>query len=138
MPMARTKSDTPSVAEMVESIVGCKWSLHVLASVRRGVNRPGAMVRATRGLTTKVLSERLTKMVRFGILDRLAYPEVPPRVEYRLTALGERFVRILDEVEAVQRELERAGRGAERSAGKQGPSSQTRAAQAQEPGQRAR
>lgn len=94
------------VAAMVESIVGCKWSMHVLAQVRAGVNRPGAMVRSTRGLTTKVLNERLRKMVRFGILERKVYPEVPPRVEYVFTRFGERFLRIVDEVERVQRELD--------------------------------
>lgn len=91
------------VAAMVESIVGCKWSLHVLDLVRRGVNRPGAMTRAVRGLSTKVLNERLTKMLLFGILERTAYPEVPPRVEYRFTDFGRRFLSILDRIEELQR-----------------------------------
>lgn len=90
---------------MVESIVGCKWSLHVLAQVRAGVNRPGALVRTAEGLTTKVLNERLAKMVRFGIFEKVVYPEVPPRVEYRITEFGSRFLRIIDEVERLEREL---------------------------------
>ncbi|MFN0133206.1 MAG: winged helix-turn-helix transcriptional regulator [Phycisphaerales bacterium] len=105
MPMPRLSTDSPTVAQMVESIIGCKWSLHVLASVRAGVNRPGAMVRATRGLSTKVLNERLTKMVRFGILQRIAFPEVPPRVEYRLTSLGARFIGIIEQIESLERDL---------------------------------
>lgn len=95
----------PDVGAMVESIVGCKWSLHVLAEIRRGVNRPGALVRTADGLTTKVLNERLAKMVRFGILEKLAYAEVPPRVEYRLTPFGERFVTILDAIERLARDV---------------------------------
>jgi DNA-binding HxlR family transcriptional regulator len=91
---------------MVESIIGCKWSLHVLDLVKRGIARPGAMSRAVRGLTTKVLNERLAKMCRFGILERVAYPEVPPRVEYRFTDFGRRFLTILDRVEEVQRDLD--------------------------------
>lgn len=87
---------------MVESIVGCKWSLHVLDCVRRGINRPGAMRRAARGLSTKVLSERLDKMIRFGILDKHSFPEVPPRVEYSLTPLGRRFLTILDAIEQLE------------------------------------
>lgn len=94
----------PSVHEMVESIVGCKWSLHVLAQVRDGINRPGAMVRATEGLTTKVLSERLAKMLRFGIMEKKSYPEIPPRVEYHLTDFGRRFLKVIDAVETLQRE----------------------------------
>ena len=93
------------VHEMVESIIGCKWSLHVLSQVRSGTNRPGAMVRTTAGLTTKVLNERLAKMLRFGIFEKVSYPEVPPRVEYHLTEFGRRFLRVVDEVEALQREL---------------------------------
>ncbi|GIK23540.1 MAG: hypothetical protein BroJett005_29540 [Ignavibacteriota bacterium] len=96
------------IAEAVESIVGCKWSLQVLSRIRRGVTRPGALVRACPGLSTKVLNERLTKMIRFGILERVAYPEVPPRVEYRLTPLGGRFVRILDAIDELQSRVDQA------------------------------
>ena len=66
---------------MVESIIGCKWSLTVLSLVRKGVCRPGEMEHAIDGLSGKVLNERLTKMVRFGILDKVSFAEVPPRVE---------------------------------------------------------
>jgi DNA-binding HxlR family transcriptional regulator len=88
---------------MVEDIVGCKWSLVVLDLVARGTVRPGAMQQSVRGLTTKVLNERLRKLVRFGILDRQSFAEVPPRVEYRLTPFGEKFSGVLDAI----RELER-------------------------------
>jgi DNA-binding HxlR family transcriptional regulator len=109
----RLGHEAASIAEMVESIIGCKWSLHVLAQIRRGVNRPGAIERSAEGLSAKVLGERLDKLVRFGIAERKAFPEVPPRVEYHLTPLGQRFVAIVDQVEAVQREIddERRKRG---------------------------
>jgi DNA-binding HxlR family transcriptional regulator len=94
----------PDVAEMVESIIGCKWSLHVLAQIRGGVNRPGVLARSAPGLTTKVLSERLDKMLRFGIITRHAHAEVPPRVEYTLTPFGERFAEILDAVERLKQD----------------------------------
>ncbi|GJQ26792.1 MAG: hypothetical protein HBSAPP02_18240 [Phycisphaerae bacterium] len=90
------------IAAAVESIVRCKWSLQVLGRIRRGITRPGALVRACPGLSTKVLNERLAKMVRFGILERIAFPEVPPRVEYRLTDMGVSFVKILDAIENLQ------------------------------------
>lgn len=97
--------EPPTVARMVEDVVGCKWSLSVIHLVRSGVSRPGAMGRSVPGLTTKVLNERLRKLVRYGIVERIAYPEVPPRVEYRLTAFGERFGRILDRIEELQAEI---------------------------------
>ncbi len=99
-------SATPTVAGMVEDIVGCKWSLAVLGRIRSGVVRPGAMEHALPGLSQKVLNERLRKLVRFGIVERHAYAEVPPRVEYRLTAFGEKFSALLEGVEQLQREVE--------------------------------
>jgi DNA-binding HxlR family transcriptional regulator len=96
-----------SVSRMVEDIVGCKWSLAVLGAVRGGVCRPGAMEHAIEGLSKKVLNERLSKLVRFGILEKHAYPELPPRVEYRLTPLGAKFCGVLDGIDALQREIDR-------------------------------
>lgn len=91
---------------MVESIVGCKWSLIVLQLVQHGVNRPGAMERAVPGLTAKVLNERLRKLVRFGIFQRIVFPVTPLHVEYRLTPFGRKFVKVLRGIERLQRELE--------------------------------
>ncbi|RZV39101.1 MAG: transcriptional regulator [Chromatiales bacterium] len=91
---------------MVEAIYGCKWSLTVYQLVASGVNRPGKMVRSVDGLSTKVLNDCLRKNVDFGILERIAYPEIPPRVEYVVTEFGEKFVRILDELEQLQKEIE--------------------------------
>jgi DNA-binding HxlR family transcriptional regulator len=95
---------TPSVRMMVEDVVGCKWSLTVIDLVRRGVCRPGAMERSVEGLSTKVLNERLRKLVRFGILRREVFAEVPPHVEYNLTDFGRKFVAVLDAIESLQRE----------------------------------
>lgn len=91
---------------MVETIYGCKWSLTVYRLLASGINRPGEMVRRVEGLSTKVLNECLRRNVNFGILERIAYPEVPPRVEYKVTPFGRKFIRILDELEKLQYEIE--------------------------------
>ena len=95
-----------TVREIFEKCVGCKWTLHVLAHIRRGIVRPGELERTADGLTTKVLNERLTKLSRFGIISREAFPEVPPRVEYRLTEFGTAFLQILDQIEDLQERIE--------------------------------
>lgn len=95
-----------SASRMVEDIVGCKWSIAVLTLVRKGVNRPGAMEHAIEGLSAKVLNERLRKLMRYGILGRTSYPELPPRVEYALTPFGEKFVALLDGVERLQADID--------------------------------
>lgn len=97
--------DVP-VTQMVESIIGCKWSLSVLRLLRQGINRPGEMQRQVEGLTTKVLNERLVKLYRFGIINKEVFPESPPRVEYHFTEFGTQFLEILDVVEKVQRRLD--------------------------------
>ena len=91
---------------MVETIYGCKWSLTVYQLLANGVNRPGEMVRAVEGLSTKVLNECLKKNVEFGILDKVVFNELPPRVEYHVTPFGGKFLRILDELEKLQQEIE--------------------------------
>lgn len=94
----------PSAARMVEDIIGCKWSLTVLSLVRSGVTRPGAMQRRVEGLTAKVLNERLRKLLRYEIIEREVFAEVPPRVEYRLTDFGKRFGDVIDQITALDAE----------------------------------
>ena len=103
--LAKKISPKTTVAGMVEDIIGCKWSLSVLEMVRQGTNRPGAMERSVEGLTTKVLNERLRKLVGFGILEKTIYPETPPRVEYNLTDFGRKFISVLDAIKNLEREI---------------------------------
>ena len=100
------KSAPERSARMVETIYGCKWSLTVYQLLASGINRPGAMVNNVEGLTTKVLNECLQKNIKFGILERVTYNEVPPRVEYKVTSFGTKFIRILDDLEKLQSEIE--------------------------------
>lgn len=91
---------------MVETIFGCKWSLTVYQLLQKGVHRPGEMVRVVEGLSKKVLYDCLNKNVEFGILERIAFSEVPPRVEYRFTSFGSKFTDVLGQIEQLQDELE--------------------------------
>ena len=68
------------VGRMVETVVGCKWSLTVVDLVQRGIRRPGAMERTVKGLTAKVLNDCLRLLVSYNVLEKRSYPEVPPRV----------------------------------------------------------
>ena len=92
------KKVAPTAARMMEDIIGCKWSLTVLTLIATGVSRPGAMQKRASGLTAKVLNERLRKLLRFGIIEREIFAEVPPRVEYRLSVFGKRFNQVLDQI----------------------------------------
>ena len=109
------------VAAMVESIVGCKWSIRLLQLCADGQSQPSAFLRTCLGLSAKVMNERLRKMLRFGIVQRTVYGDKPPiKVEYLLTPFGRRFLVILDEVRRLQ---EAVDNGADLDSGE--PSEQT-------------
>jgi DNA-binding HxlR family transcriptional regulator len=101
--MPRLKSR--QVPMLLEEIIGCRWTISVLAAVARGVNRPGALERHIDGISAKVLADRLRHFTRAGIFKRIQYPEIPPRVEYQLTDFGRKFVGLLKAVEKLQAEL---------------------------------
>ena len=97
----------PSVATMVESVLGCKWSMRLLDLIADGCHRPSAMLKACDGLSAKVLNERLRKLVRLGIVNRTVHGDKPPiRVEYKLTEFGRRFTAVIDEVRKLQQALD--------------------------------
>ncbi|MCU8058206.1 helix-turn-helix transcriptional regulator [Shewanella sp. SM34] len=100
------KSPPERSARMVETIYGCKWSLTVYQLLASGVQRPGEMVRSVEGLSTKVLNQCLKKNIEFGILDKVIYNELPPRVEYQVTEFGQKFLYILDALEKLQQEID--------------------------------
>ena len=105
------------VGRMVETVVSCKWSLTVLDLVARDILRPGEMERSIDGLTAKVLNDCLRRLVQFRVLEKRSYPEVPPRVEYRLTEFGRKFTRTLDALDALEADFEAAKADTDRAGG---------------------
>jgi len=99
------KLNSRRVEMLLEEVIGCRWTISVLGAVAKGVRRPGALERHIEGISTKVLSDRLRHFTRAGIFERVQFPEIPPRVEYRLTDFGRKFMRLLREVEKLQAEL---------------------------------
>ena len=100
------KTAPENSARMVESIYGCKWSLTVYQLLANDINRPGEMVRNVEGLSTKVLNQCLKRNVEFGILDKVVYNELPPRVEYHVTEFGHKFLDVLTQLDALQGEID--------------------------------
>ena len=101
------KSAPEKTARMVETIFGCKWSLTVYHLLANDINRPGEMVRSVEGLTTKVLNQCLNRNIDFGILDKQIFNELPPRVEYEVTDFGQKFIKVLEQIESLQQEIDR-------------------------------
>lgn len=77
-------------------IISGKWTILVLRDLAAGINRFSALERSLRGISPKTLSERLKSLEKAGIITRTSYPEVPPRVEYKLTEMGRDLIPIID------------------------------------------
>ncbi|MBI3580862.1 MAG: helix-turn-helix transcriptional regulator [Nitrospinae bacterium] len=73
------------------SIIQGKWTLHILRDLIPGKKRFGELRKAVVGITPKTLSVRLRELEKAGVVHREFFPEVPPRVEYRLTPKGEQL-----------------------------------------------
>ncbi|WP_345592043.1 helix-turn-helix domain-containing protein [Streptomyces marokkonensis] len=69
-------------------VIGGKWKVVILWALGEGMHRFGALRRALPGVTEKVLTAQLRELEAAGIVHREEYCEVPPRVEYSLTARG--------------------------------------------------
>lgn len=81
----------PAVRGVLERI-GDKWSLLVIISLERGSLRYGALKRQVVGVSQRMLTLTLRHLERDGLVVRTAYAEIPPRVEYELTALGHTLI----------------------------------------------
>ena len=101
-PRAQRIAVAPRVGSMVQIIAGCKWSLTVFELLRQGICRPGAMQRSVEGLSTKALNECMRRLVEFELVERNAFPEVPPRVEYAITPKGLRLLEIFDAMDQLE------------------------------------
>ena len=78
----------------VLAVLAEKWSLLVLAQLAGGPMRTAEIRRRVDGVSEKMLIQTLRKLESFGLVSRRSYPEVPPRVEYRLTTLGRSLARL--------------------------------------------
>ena len=86
----KTKDELPEcpVATTV-SLIGSKWKILIMRNLLDRPWRFNELRRDLDGISQKVLTDSLRSMEEDGIVTRTVYPEVPPRVEYALTPLGE-------------------------------------------------
>ena len=91
-----TKEELPDcpVATTLQ-LIGNKWKMLILRNLFTRPWRFNEMQRSIPGISQKVLTDSLRQMEADGIITRTVYPEVPPRVEYALSGLGESMRPIL-------------------------------------------
>lgn len=103
-------NETCPVCHTAEIISG-KWTLLVIRDLADGCSRFCELERSLGGISPRTLSLRLRALEAEGIVQRRTYPEVPPRVEYRLTAKGMALVPLIDQMRHYGREWLMNGRG---------------------------
>lgn len=95
-----TKEELPAcpVATTVQ-MIGSKWKLLIMRNLLQRPWRFNELKKDLEGISQKVLTDSLRSMEADGIVTRTVYPEVPPRVEYALSDLGESMRPIMDAME---------------------------------------
>jgi DNA-binding HxlR family transcriptional regulator len=84
--------------ESTIKVIGGRWKVLILRELFQGVKRFNELHRALHGITQKMLTQQLREMETDGIIHREVYAQVPPKVEYSLTHLGESLKPILQEM----------------------------------------
>ena len=91
------KKELPACpVETTLMLIGNKWKVLILRDLLPGTKRFGELKKSIGNVSQKVLTAQLRDMESNGLINRKVYPEVPPRVEYSLTELGQSLKPILD------------------------------------------
>ena len=91
-------SDTTCPVCRTADVVCGKWTLLLIRDLADGRTRFCELERSLAGISPRTLSLRLRALEEEGIVERLTYPEVPPRVEYVLTAKGRALLPIIEDM----------------------------------------
>lgn len=87
------------VTKAVKTLDG-KWKLHLIYHLMDGTKRFNELQRAVPGITQQMLAAQLRQLEADGIVSRVVYPQVPPKVEYSLTPLGQQLKTVTDALAA--------------------------------------
>ncbi|MFI3208789.1 MAG: helix-turn-helix domain-containing protein [Eubacteriales bacterium] len=82
--------------ETTLTLISDKWKILILRDLSSGTKRFGELKKSVTGVSPKVLTSNLRQMEENGIVNRVVYAEVPPKVEYSLTELGYSLDPVLD------------------------------------------
>lgn len=107
-----TREEMPAcpVATTVQ-LIGSKWKLLIMRNLLARPWRFNELRRDLEGISQKVLTDSLRSMENDGIITRTVYPEVPPRVEYALSELGESMRPVIKAMEQWGTEYKKMKRG---------------------------
>ncbi|CAD5919216.1 putative HTH-type transcriptional regulator YybR [Planktothrix tepida] len=90
------KSTCP--AEITLKVMSGRWKILIIQELWTEVKRFNQLQRSIQGITHKMLTEQLRELEADGVIHRQVYAEIPPKVEYSLTELGEGLKPILEQM----------------------------------------
>ena len=89
-----------AVFQATLELIGRRWSGAIIRALLAGSTRFGDILSRVPGLSDRLLSERLRELEAAGIVSRVVYPDIPVRIEYRLTEKGRELERIVADIDA--------------------------------------
>ena len=89
---SRTVFDENCIIQVSFALIADKWTLLILTTLMQGTKRNSDLQKQVIGISPKMLSQTLKTLLKYGMISRKVYPEVPPRVEYTLTEFGKSLV----------------------------------------------
>lgn len=84
--------------QLATDMIGGKWKGMVLWALKKDVKRNGELKRLIPQISQKMLTQQLRELEDVGIVERIVYPVIPPKVEYKLTLNGKKLIPILEDL----------------------------------------
>jgi DNA-binding HxlR family transcriptional regulator len=81
--------------DIVMEVIRNKWTTCLLLNIHHGIRRPGQLQKHNPNASRQVIGQQLKELETYGIIRRIVYNQLPPKVEYYLTELGETLIPVL-------------------------------------------
>ncbi|QIG90392.1 MULTISPECIES: winged helix-turn-helix transcriptional regulator [Weeksellaceae] len=95
--------------EKAVNAINGKWKISIVWQINEGKKRPSEFLRGIKNVDRRVLNQQLSEMVEDGLLTKTSFNELPPRVEYELSDLGNGLVKILWDLNEWGKSLDGSG-----------------------------
>ncbi len=82
--------------DLVIHVIGSRWTIAIVRELATGSKRPSEIARVIGKISAKTLTQRLRDLEEWGLVERVAFQEIPPRVEYSLTERGKDLLYVLE------------------------------------------
>lgn len=82
--------------DFVIHVIGSRWTIPIIRDLSAGTKRPSELTKSLPGISPKTLTQRLRELEKWGLVTRQAYQEIPPRVDYSLSARGQDLMYVIE------------------------------------------